>query len=194
MTKPAPRMGEAAVAYAAGKIGHNKMPEAGYCQLFTRGCYGVPSSGNFDGDKDADAVDAWKRAKAHGTVVATTKSQKIPRGAAVYWSGGSNGHGHAAVALGKGRVISTDVNGARSVGRAHIDDLSRRWGLTLLGYVLVDGNGYQFRKRPIRRPADVGTAIQAAREARKNAKASGKKVRTRRTNRALSWLYKIGRK
>jgi len=190
MTKNAPRVGLAAVKRAKARVG-TRLAAAGYCQMFTRECYGVPASGDFDGDRDADAVDAWKKARKHGRVVVTNNPRAIPRGAAVYWSGGRNGHGHAAVSLGEGRCVSTDAKGPRTVAVANIDDLTRSWGLNLLGYVLVDGNGWTLYRpaapAPKAKPSRprVRKALAGVRNALEGAKAKNTKKRLRQAEAAL---------
>lgn len=106
----------------------------GYCALAVRTMMGVPSSGDFDHDGDADAMDAWERVpEAHKH--RTTDPRKIPRGAAVFWSGGSEGHGHVAIATGWfSRCYSTDITRDGYFDRVPISEIHDRWGLTLLGW------------------------------------------------------------
>lgn len=101
----------------------------GMCARFTREQYGVPALGDFDGDGDADAWDMWQASR-----LKNPGDKNPPAGAPVFWSGGSKGHGHAAVSLGGGRVRSTDRPIAGRVGTTTIDDITRSWGMTYLGW------------------------------------------------------------
>jgi len=102
----------------------------------------VPGLGDYDHDGSADAEDYWKAAKARGKVVATSDPKKIPAGVLIMWTGGSRDHGHAAYSLGDGEMVSTDLPTRGKVGRVPIATAHDEWGLTLVGYVLVDGNGF----------------------------------------------------
>jgi hypothetical protein len=105
--------------------------KVGMCAQWTRQQFGVPALGDFDGDGDADAVDMWKACviKHHADVEPVP-----PAGVPVFWSGGSKGHGHAAVSLGGGMVRSTDAWTAGRVGTVPIVEVSRRWGMPYLGW------------------------------------------------------------
>lgn len=112
--------------------------DIGMCLKAVRECYGIPALGDFDGDGDADAMDAWKAAKHKHRV---SDPRKIPRGVPVFWSGGTRRHGHVAIATGfVGRCWSTDIKRAGFFDKAPIDLITERWGMTLLGWV-EDLNG-----------------------------------------------------
>lgn len=132
-------MSHRAIAYA--KAHAARAITAGMCLFHVRTAMGIPSGGDFDGDGDADAVDAWKRARLK--VPMPTSSTRIPRGAPVFWAGGSSGHGHVAIATGYGgRVWSPGVPGNSDAWRkVHIDTITAGWGLKLLGYTR-DLNGH----------------------------------------------------
>lgn len=72
---------------------------AGLCKRKTREAYAVPSDGS------NDATEAWGRVDHRLNV----PGDKAPRGALLWWTGGSEGHGHVAIADGKGGVWSVDV-------------------------------------------------------------------------------------
>lgn len=129
------------VTAARNRVGNAN--QVGTCQLTMRSIAGLPSAGDFDGDGDADAVDAWRRCRSRGEVVETSNADRIPAGTFVYWSGGRNGYGHVAVSLGGGKCVSTDWPSGR-IGVAGIDDITRTWGLRLLGYVVVYFDGHVF--------------------------------------------------
>lgn len=115
----------------------------GMCQKFARTALGWPPAGDVDGDGDADAVDAWKAARVK-TTYSLADVKRLPRIAAVYWSGGSAGHGHAAPSMGKGAVMSTD-RPRGFIGRASVAAICRDWDMHLLGVVWVDGHGNDVR-------------------------------------------------
>lgn len=108
----------------------------------------VPGLGDYDHDGDADAVDYWKAAKKRGRVVETSDPKDIPAGVLISWTGGSHGYGHAAYSLGDGEMVSTDLPTRGKVGRVPIDKARTQWGLKLVGYVLVDGNGFTLSRTP----------------------------------------------
>lgn len=76
-----------------------------------------------------DAATAWRNAKRrhHGAT-------NPPRGAMVYWTGGSKGYGHIAVSVGGGRVRSTDAGGAGKVATVDIGWPGRAWGMPYAGW------------------------------------------------------------
>lgn len=104
---------------------------SGMCAKFTREQFGVAALGDFDGDGDADAVDMWQ-----ACVLKVHDDRNPPAGVPVFWSGGSKGHGHAAVSLGGGRVRSTDMPSAGRVGDTTIDSIVRAWGMPYLGWTI----------------------------------------------------------
>ena len=57
-----------------------------------------------------------------------------PRGAAVYWTGGSHGYGHIAISLGGGKVRSTDAGGRGRVATVSIPWIRSHWGLPYAGW------------------------------------------------------------
>jgi hypothetical protein len=113
---------------------------AGTCLLQVRTVMGIQALGDYDGDGAADAEDAWKRAKADGDTHPITSTTRIPRGAAVFWGGGSNDNGHVAIATGYGTGndatvwspgVPSDSDHWRKVT---IRAITWGWGLELLGY------------------------------------------------------------
>lgn len=179
----APRMGKDAIKYAKRQVGV-RQASAGMCYKFSRLCYGVAAVGDADGDGDADAVDGWKAAKKNGTVVASRDAKSFPVGSLAVWSGGSNGHGHAAPVEGGGLCISTDARGPRTVAIAKMDDLTVKWGLTLLGYIVVDGNGRRLCTPPAPKTKPSRPRVRAALKAVRLAKSHAKAANTKRQLRA----------
>jgi hypothetical protein len=101
--------------------------DPGYCLKYVRTWLEI-------GSRDPDAATAWRNAhhKHAG-------DRHPPRGAPIFWTGGSSGHGH--IALAKGDVMrSTDVPAMGVVGNddgSHPHDV---WGLTYVGWA-EDLNG-----------------------------------------------------
>lgn len=73
------------------------------------------------------AIAQWSAAKRRHA-----GDRNPPAGVPVYWSGGQ--YGHVALSLGGGRVRSTDWPSRGRVGECTIDELSRAWGKTYLGW------------------------------------------------------------
>lgn len=97
-----PRTATQAVAWALSQVGVHR--DAGYCLRFVDLAYGRTSG-------PASAYLVWTGAPAsmHRT------SGTPPRGALVLWSSAiGRGHGHIAISLGDGRMVST-TSGAVSV-------------------------------------------------------------------------------
>lgn len=108
---------------------------AGWCLRFQLSeIFGVPGIGDWDGDGAADAEDYVKAADRAGRLK-KAKSADIPAGSLVLWTGGRNDHGHAAYALGKGEIVTTDLPRRGEIGRVPIDHIADKWGLKLVGYV-----------------------------------------------------------
>src|SRR5690606_3445553 len=75
---------------------------------------------------------------------------KAPRGAPVYWTGGSRGYGHIALGLGKGYCLSTDAGGSGRVAKIKIDKLTAWWGHHFQGWA-EDVNGVRVYNRKKRK-------------------------------------------
>lgn len=86
----------------------------GYCLKFSRTCAGAPAG-------VPDATAAWRQAR-HRHSAGTP-----PRGALVFWTGGSRGHGHVAISDGAGYVWSTDIRRAGKVDRVSLGYLAAKW-------------------------------------------------------------------
>lgn len=182
-TNWAPYHGSTATKRALNMVG--KSYGVGWCQKFTNEIFQTGSVGDWDGDGDADAVDGWNKAKAHGNVVPASKISKlstIPAGVMLYWSGGSRGYGHAAVGVGGGKMVSTDLPTTGRVGKVAISMAHDRWGLTFLGYVTVEGNGHTLVQPSSTADTSKGTiyvvTTKAGLRARKTPK-TGAVVKTR---------------
>jgi len=73
-------------------------PRAGLCALAVRSALGAPALGLPDAAAVAQVVPTRAMYR-----------QDAPRGAIVYWEGGSRAHGHTCLALGGHRELSVDV-------------------------------------------------------------------------------------
>ena len=100
-----------------------------YCARWTRSQFGVAALGDFDGDGAADAEDMWKAA-----VLRHPGDPAPPPGVPVYYGGGSQDNGHAAVSVGGGLIRSTDARGAGRVGTVPLDFPTSAWGMPYLGW------------------------------------------------------------
>ena len=143
MARMAPYHGQSAVRRALGFVGHGY--GIGWCQMFTNQLFQTGSVGDWDGDRSADAEDGWKKAQAHGHVVHAGNIRSlnsIPASVMLFWTGGSHDNGHAAVGIGHGMMVSTDLPFTGRIGKVSIALPHSRWGLTFAGYATVDGNGY----------------------------------------------------
>ncbi len=142
-----------AVAYA--KTEASKPAQAKWhamCLMFVRSCYGVAAY-------YATARKAWEGAKHRH---ATTNASSIPPGVPVFWRTGTV-NWHVAISIGDGYCYSTDIGGKGKVGRIGINDLSKRWGATLLGWT-EDLNGVRVYTPPKPKPPAKKTVAQLAGE------------------------------
>jgi hypothetical protein len=78
-----------------------------------------------------DAATAWRMNMAKRT------DRNPPRGAPVFWLGGSKGYGHIALSLGAGRVRSTDAGGRGVVATRPLGWVEDTWGQTYAGWSTV---------------------------------------------------------
>jgi len=102
--------------------GHNF--GVGHCLIAVQSYYGVPGGYPY-------AISSWQAAD-HKRPVAG--GHDVPRGAPVYWSGGSHGYGHVAISMGGGLCYSTDWKRPGKVDVALIDNITSHWELNLLGF------------------------------------------------------------
>lgn len=56
-----------------------------------------------------------------------------PRGAPIWWTGGSHGAGHVAISVGGGICLSTDWARPGKIDYARINEITARWGLDYKG-------------------------------------------------------------
>jgi hypothetical protein len=105
-----------------------KTCEPGMCLQVTRGWYGVAS-------KYPDAATAWANAKHRAP-----GDHSPPRGAIVWWTGGSSGYGHVGMSLGDGTFRSTDLPTKGKIGTVALSAPSSSWGQDYAGWS-ADING-----------------------------------------------------
>lgn len=155
MTVYAPHTSSEAIVRAQGWVGRSY--PMGWCQKWTATeIFGTGGVGDWDGDGAADAEDGWKKAVRNGKVVTAAQISdinQIPAGLSCYWTGGRGDYGHAAVTAGGGFIYSTDLPTSGKVGKVPLTAPRTQWGLTFLGYVLVEGNGYTLTDPPGSVPA-----------------------------------------
>lgn len=109
----------------------SKAYPVGMCARWTREKYGLPALGDHDRDGDADAVDMWK-----ASVLKEAGDRNPPAGVPVFWAGGSNGHGHAAISLGDGFVRTIDRPRPGVVSSVPLGEIESAWGLKYLGWTI----------------------------------------------------------
>lgn len=66
------------------------------------------------------------------------KKYNPPRGALVFWKGGSAGYGHVGISNGRGRFWGVDYPNAHHVGLGEIRAIEKAWGLEYVGWVWPD--------------------------------------------------------
>ena len=107
---------------------------SGLCARHTWLSLGIPPIGA------SDAHAALARTKAAGNL----RQGEPPRGAVVFYTGGR--HGHAALSLGGGKILTTDAHGAGTVGERPLDWPAHAWGHHRAGWAWAWGS----RKIPSR--------------------------------------------
>ena len=156
---------EQAIAAAVTQSKYGPAFGIGLCLQRVRMCYGV-------GPRDPDASTAWALAKYRHT---QTNPVSIPRGVPVFWTGGSSGHGHIAIATGDGTCWSTDIRRTGYFDRVPIAEIHDRWGLTLVGWT-EDINGVRVWSPPAPpkpEPIKVSGRVKVIRRAAHRAKVAG---------------------
>jgi len=114
------------MAYRAFRAARNalndKVNAPGMCLQQTRQWAGISS-------RYPDASTAWRNTNDRHP-----GNRNPPKGAAVYWTGGSHGYGHIALSLGNGKVRSTDAGGRGVVATVELGWIERNWGLKYAGW------------------------------------------------------------
>lgn len=166
---------------------HRNVPNT--CQIVTRGYYGAPSVGDFDGDGAADAEDGWK---AEPLKARHPGDRKVPLGFPVSWGGGSKDNGHRAITVGwddrrnEPLIRSTDSPKVGITSSVPLSWIEENWGLPYLGWSeTISGIWIPKPEKPVTR---VTEARRLLREARVVAKAAGNDRRARRISQGLAEL------
>lgn len=95
----------------------------GWCKRMCRTAYDVPSDGS------NDAAEAWSRTKHRGD-----PRTAPPRGALVWYVGGSAGDGHVAISEGNGMIRSTDAPVTGRWGTVPRSWPVEHWGMRYVGW------------------------------------------------------------
>lgn len=107
-----------ALAYIHEQSKTGEPVDLGWCKREAREAYLIESDGS------DDAAEAWDRADYKHTDGTTAG---IPRGAFVWWLGGSEGHGHVAISAGHGLCWTVDFLRPGMWDLAAIDNVAQRW-------------------------------------------------------------------
>lgn len=114
------------MVYSAERSARNaendRVNDPGYCQQQTRIWSDI-------GPRYPDAATAWRNTNDRHP-----GKRNPPRGADVFWTGGSQGYGHVAKSLGGGKVRSTDAGGRGKVATVDLGWVERNWHLTYAGW------------------------------------------------------------
>jgi hypothetical protein len=99
----------------ASRAEADQVNDPGYCLQQCRIWAGI-------GALYPDAATAWRNTNHRHP-----GDRNPPRGAPVYWTGGSAGYGHIAISLGEGRVRSTDAGGTGKVATRDLAWFDTHW-------------------------------------------------------------------
>src|SRR5580765_8166140 len=102
-------------AVSARHAENDRFNAPGMCQQVVRTWCGI-------GARYADAATAWRNTNDRHP-----GDRHPPRGAAVFWTGGSHGYGHIALSLGNGKIRSTDSGGRGRVATVDLGWVERNW-------------------------------------------------------------------
>lgn len=114
------------MVYSAERSARNaendRFNDPGMCQQQVRIWSGIPA-------RYPDAATAWRNTNDRHP-----GNRNPPRGADVFWTGGSSGHGHVAKSLGGGKIRSTDAGGRGKVATVDLGWVERNWHQTYAGW------------------------------------------------------------
>lgn len=114
------------VSSALSWMKNHKEGRSGMCLWTCQEAYGAPHV-------YPSAAVAWGHA-AH-----KHRDDKPPRGAAVYWTGGSHGYGHIALSLGQDHIVSTDLPNWGRIGVVSLHTPRTSWGVKYAGWTPTIG-------------------------------------------------------
>lgn len=145
-----------AIASCAHQAVYGPQFGVGLCKQRCRLAYEVASDGSLD------ATQAWGRTK-HRLPVA---GNLAPRGALLWWTGGSAGHGHVAIADGGGGVWSTDILKTGYWGHVGFATIGKKWTTLRFAGVSLDIEGVQVVPTPAPKPVSQtpGTTTSTSKE------------------------------
>jgi len=121
-----PRNAREAAQWAIEQVKSNATGWHNYCERFTEMAWGKPG-------RYASALAGWAAAKKEKRAY---EGKTPPPGAMVYWGGGQ--YGHAAVSIGGGKIVSTDIKRKGQADIVTIDYLTKQWGKPYLGWADPD--------------------------------------------------------
>lgn len=182
-----PRTPDEAVAASLAQT--RNVPDT--CQLTVRTWLDAASAGDRDHDGDADAYDGW----LSEPISARHLDRNPPAGYPVAWKGGSSGHGHRALSLGKRNGVtyirSTDAGGSGVVATVPLSWVEDHWGLTYLGWsTTIDGLPIPPNVEPKPEPLDPKQRAKVIRRTARRIKAK----RPKWAARLLAWADRIEKK
>lgn len=140
MTTYAPRTMTAAGNKAKSLVG--KANRVGYCLAeCVRTVYGIMGPYHWGGNGRAWAINYWLSAVSRGKVVKTNDPNKVPFGAMAFFDSARNRPEHVVIGAGGGYCYSTDFPRTGRWGKVKIRSIEASWGMKLVGYILVTGDG-----------------------------------------------------
>lgn len=139
-TKYAPRTMTAAGNKARSLVG--RANRVGYCLAeCVRTVYGIQGPYHWGGNGRPWAINYWLSAVSRGKVVKTRDPMRVPFGAMLFFDSSRNRPEHVAIGAGNGYCYSTDFPRRGRWGRVRIRSIESAWGMKLVGYILVTGDG-----------------------------------------------------
>ncbi|MCW2543121.1 MAG: hypothetical protein JWM40_673, partial [Frankiales bacterium] len=158
MAKYAPHTMTAAAARAKAGVGKRNEVNGCLAECINPAYdspYDIPAPWGWGGNGKPWAINYWLNAVAKGKVVRTSDPTKIPAGALAFMVKNADrgkakpaGAGHVFIGAGGGYAYSTDRPTVGKWGRVTIRSIESAWGMTLVGYILVTGDGYTLTDKP----------------------------------------------
>lgn len=112
-----PNTPDEAIDYCSRQSKNGPQFGVGLCKRMCRTAYAVPSDGS------RSAAEAWTRTDQRLNVAGSL----APRGALLWWTGGSGDYGHVAIADGKGGAWSTDILRPGFFDHVPFAEFGKRW-------------------------------------------------------------------
>jgi hypothetical protein len=125
-----PRLPREALAFLRAQVDHGTGFEPGWCKRKCREAYRIDSSG-----PETDATHEW------GATRYRVRGAWIP-GGFMWWTGGSEGHGHVAVMAHEvGTIFTVDYPRAGHWNRTTVASLERAWPRIRYAGISLDIDG-----------------------------------------------------